>query len=197
MRHDAARALRVDDDTPRDSAELHAVASVLTDADGERASRRFGRPSAEATMALRHFERLVEGSEALEAGSSGSQGFVREAAPDDAPAPRRAQRAPDDAPAPRRAQRAPDPEPEAPVRPPLNAPGRAYGSRPRTSGFVASQAAGYQAGRRTVEITGQAQAPRRRPPATAAMTARPDRIALYAFMLAMFLVVMALATAHP
>jgi hypothetical protein len=184
MRHDAARALRVDDDTPRDSAELHAVASVLTDADGERASRRFGRPSAEATMALRHFERLVEGSEALEAGSSGSQGFVREAAPDDAPAPRRA-------------QRAPDPEPEAPVRPPLNAPGRAYGSRPRTSGFVASQAAGYQPGRRTVEITGQAQAPRRRPQATAAMTARPDRIALYAFMLAMFLVVMALATAHP
>jgi hypothetical protein len=205
MRHDAARALRVDDETPRDSAELHPVATVL---DSEGASRRFGRPSPEATMALRHFERLVDGSAADELERrADSQRLSPEPAADHAP--RRARR---DASASRPARRrsgptaaAPsgeldfdaiaaaltvaEPEPEpvsepepAPMRPPLNAPGRSYGSRPR----------------RTVQITGQAQAPRRRPePAAAAFSARPDRIALWAFMLAMFLVVMAIATAHP
>jgi hypothetical protein len=211
MRDDAARALRVDDEPPRDSAELHQVATVL-DSDG--ASRRFGRPSPEATMALRHFERLVDGSAADEMERSDSQRLTREPGADADHAPRRTRRdtaqsrparrrsgpaAPAasgeldfdaiaaaltvaDAEPVREPEPARDAESTAPMRPPLNAPGRSYGSRPR----------------RTVQITGQAQAPRRRPePITAAFTARPDRIALWAFMLAMFLVVMAIATAHP
>jgi hypothetical protein len=56
--------------------------------------------------------------------------------------------------------------------------------------------AGAQPGRRTVQITGQVQAPRRRSQTQAAFVARPDRTALWAFLLAMFLVLMAIATAH-
>jgi hypothetical protein len=56
---------------------------------------------------------------------------------------------------------------------------------------------GGVAGRRTVQITGQAAPPRRRPsPASNALVARPDRTAMYAFLLALFLVLMAVATAH-
>jgi hypothetical protein len=52
--------------------------------------------------------------------------------------------------------------------------------------------------RRTVVITGQpVPARRRRPPAAAQqIQARPDRIALYAFLLCLFLVFMAVATAN-
>ncbi len=51
--------------------------------------------------------------------------------------------------------------------------------------------------RRTVRITGQATAPRRRRPATQRpIAARPDRIALWAFLLGLFLVFMAAVTAH-
>jgi hypothetical protein len=51
--------------------------------------------------------------------------------------------------------------------------------------------------RRTVIITGNpGPAPRRRSPAQAQITARPDRIALWAFVLGLFLVVVAAATAH-
>ncbi len=52
-------------------------------------------------------------------------------------------------------------------------------------------------GRRTVKITGQPLPPRRRPsPTRSQLQARPDRIALWAFLLGMFLVFMAVATAN-
>ena len=81
---------------------------------------------------------------------------------------------------------------------------RAYGSRAdgRSAGPVVA-AAPLRAvgsgvpGRRTVQITGQAAPPRRRPSAASnAVLARPDRTAMYAFLLALFLVLMAVATAH-
>ena len=52
-------------------------------------------------------------------------------------------------------------------------------------------------GRRTVKITGQPLPPRRRPsPTHSQIQARPDRIALWAFLLGLFLVFMAVATAN-
>ncbi len=52
-------------------------------------------------------------------------------------------------------------------------------------------------GRRTVTITGHPVPARRRPsPAMSNIQARPDRIALWAFLLGLFLVFMAVATAH-
>jgi hypothetical protein len=52
-------------------------------------------------------------------------------------------------------------------------------------------------GRRTVVITGQPVPPRRRPPrAQAQIQARPDRVAMWAFALGIFLVFMAIATAN-
>ncbi|MEA2459585.1 MAG: hypothetical protein QOC95_2557 [Thermoleophilaceae bacterium] len=71
---------------------------------------------------------------------------------------------------------------------------RAYGTRGADS-RVATGGAGIS-GRRTVQITGQAAPPRRRPTSSAAFVARPDRTAMWAFMLALFLVLMAVATAH-
>jgi hypothetical protein len=51
--------------------------------------------------------------------------------------------------------------------------------------------------RRTVRITGQPVPPRRRrSPAASQIEARPDRIALWAFLLGLFLVFMAVATAN-
>ena len=52
-------------------------------------------------------------------------------------------------------------------------------------------------GRRTVEITGQrpAPAPRRRPDAASRVGPRPDRIAMWAFFMGIFLVGVATATA--
>jgi hypothetical protein len=52
--------------------------------------------------------------------------------------------------------------------------------------------------RRTVVITGQPVPARRRRPSASAqqIQARPDRIALYAFLLGLFLVFMAVATAN-
>jgi hypothetical protein len=58
-------------------------------------------------------------------------------------------------------------------------------------------ARGESGQRRTVTITGNPVPARRRPsPAQAQLTARPDRIALWAFVLGLFLVVVAAATAH-
>jgi hypothetical protein len=74
--------------------------------------------------------------------------------------------------------------------PTRSAPGRAYGTHSR------ADVRGAQPGRRTVELTGYAVRPRRRSPTTAAVTSHPDRVALYAFLLGLFLVVMAIATAH-
>ena len=52
-------------------------------------------------------------------------------------------------------------------------------------------------GRRTVKITGRPVPARRRPSATASrIEARPDRIALWAVLLGLFLVFMAVATAN-
>ena len=52
-------------------------------------------------------------------------------------------------------------------------------------------------GRRTVKITGQSVPARRRPSPTATrIEARPDRIALWAVLLGLFLVFMAVATAN-
>jgi hypothetical protein len=52
-------------------------------------------------------------------------------------------------------------------------------------------------GRRTVTITGQPTPPRRRVARTQTrIQARPDRIVLWAFVLGMFLVFMAVATAN-
>jgi hypothetical protein len=51
--------------------------------------------------------------------------------------------------------------------------------------------------RRTVVITGQPMPPRRRSPVAAQqLQARPDRIALWAFLLSLFLVFVAVATAN-
>ena len=101
---------------------------------------------------------------------------------------------------PEQAELAPEPVAEpsrprrerAPVPAPRSAPGRAYGSHRR-----GEAAAGYQPGRRTVEIRGQAPARRRASHTQAAMLARPDRAALWAFLLALFLIAMAVATANP
>ena len=55
-----------------------------------------------------------------------------------------------------------------------------------------------QPGRRTVQIRGQvAPPPRRRSPAAAQISARPDRVAMWAVMLGLFLVFMAVITATP
>jgi len=54
-----------------------------------------------------------------------------------------------------------------------------------------------QSSRRTVVITGHPVPPRRRQPrAQAQIQARPDRIAMWAFALGIFLVFMAIATAN-
>src|SRR4051794_10367519 len=76
-----------------------------------------------------------------------------------------------------------------------SAPARAYGTHRRADAPV-HRVAGAQPGRRTVENRGQAQAPRRRSHTQAAFVARPDRTAQWAFLFALFLLVMAIATAH-
>jgi hypothetical protein len=75
---------------------------------------------------------------------------------------------------------------------------RAYGNREysRSRPTIAMSSAQGVPGRRTIEITGQAAPPRRRPTSSTALVARPDRAAMYAFILALFLVLMAVATAH-
>jgi hypothetical protein len=57
---------------------------------------------------------------------------------------------------------------------------------------------GEPSARRTVVITGQPEPPRRRRPSASAqqIQARPDRIALWAFLLGLFLVAVAAGTAH-
>ena len=81
---------------------------------------------------------------------------------------------------------------------------RAYGTRSGGGGAAAGAAvdtralrvAGGVPGRRTVEIRGQAAPQRRRSSTATAFVARPDRTAMWAFLLALFLVLMAVATAH-
>src|SRR5436190_12410214 len=72
---------------------------------------------------------------------------------------------------------------------------RAYGTREhsaaRPSSALASRPRVASAqgvpGRRTIEITGQAAPPRRRSTTSTALVARPDRTAMWAFLLALFL----------
>jgi hypothetical protein len=75
---------------------------------------------------------------------------------------------------------------------------RAYGTRQHSPSRPAAAltTVGGVPGRRTIQITGQAAPPRRRSTTSTAMVARPDRTAMWAFLLALFLVLMALATAH-
>src|SRR5437764_15455603 len=83
----------------------------------------------------------------------------------------------------------PDPEPTAPRGPSRAATAWAEGRTPLRAAPVPS--------RRTVTITGQTVAPRRRPSVTATRNAaRPDRIAGWAVLLGIFLVFVAEATAH-
>jgi len=74
-------------------------------------------------------------------------------------------------------------------------PPRAYGNRPHSTAGPMYASTGVP-GRRTIQITGQAAPPRRRSTTSAAFVARPDRTAMWAFLLALFLVLMAVATAH-
>jgi hypothetical protein len=73
---------------------------------------------------------------------------------------------------------------------------RAYGTRQDSSAPVRNTAHAGVPGRRTIQITGQVAAPRRRSTTATAFVARPDRTAMWAFVLALFLVLMAVATAH-
>ena len=74
---------------------------------------------------------------------------------------------------------------------------RAYGNREYEDRSTAAlRLSSGVPGRRTVQITGQAAPPRRRPTVTTGLVARPDRTAMWAFLLALFLVLMAVATAH-
>jgi hypothetical protein len=92
-----------------------------------------------------------------------------------------------------------EPRDEAPVRRREPRP-RAYGNREHGAAAVSGPAAlrlsSGVPGRRTVQITGQAAPPRRRSTTSTAFIARPDRTAMWAFLLALFLVLMAVATAH-
>jgi hypothetical protein len=72
---------------------------------------------------------------------------------------------------------------------------RAYGNREYGGGPGLTLSSGVP-GRRTVQITGQVAPPRRRSTTSASFVARPDRTAMWAFILALFLVLMAVATAH-
>jgi hypothetical protein len=81
----------------------------------------------------------------------------------------------------------PDPEPAPPAGPSRAATAWAEGRTPLRAAHE----------RRTVQITGQTVAPRRRPSVTATRTvARPDRIAGWAVVLGLFLVLVAELTAH-
>jgi hypothetical protein len=175
MRDDAARALRVDDDMPpRHRAELRSVSSI-DDAYAElraRASERGFERTPETASALRaraserHFERPAMAAVAVEEPVGDPRVALEEPAPEPGSLPR-------------------------------TAPGRAYGAHRRADGHTPiRRVAGPQPGRRTVEITGQVEAPRRRSQTATAFQARPDRAALWAFLLALFLVAMAVATAH-
>jgi hypothetical protein len=94
-----------------------------------------------------------------------------------------------------RFERDADPQPVAepvPLRPAEDAtsPGE-----PRFQRRTAAQPAAA-AERRTITITGQPTPARRRPSLVEAQMAQPDRIALWAFLLGLFLVAVAAGTAH-
>jgi hypothetical protein len=70
-------------------------------------------------------------------------------------------------------------------------------TQPEPSRFeVASDPEPAAPDRRTITITGQPTPPRRRRSVVEAQIAQPDRIALWAFLLGLFLVAVAAGTAH-
>jgi hypothetical protein len=91
---------------------------------------------------------------------------------------------------------APEPEPEPEPAPPARYEMRRP-SRPRAveSPQRNRPVSGVE-GRRTIEITGQAAPPRRHSTPGSAFVARPDRIMLYGFLLGIFMILMAVSTAH-
>ncbi len=74
---------------------------------------------------------------------------------------------------------------------------RAYGSQIGAPAPDRAPRAGGEPGRRTVQITGQVARPARRPVTVEErFAARPDRTAMWAVLLGLFLVFVAVATAH-
>jgi hypothetical protein len=219
MRDDAARALRVDDEIPQRRAELRSVSSfddAYADLRARASERNFERTSATAGRLERTArepvglertarEPVVTGERRFEREPvvsferepvAGGRRFAREAGAERTPVVT-AERRPAIAGALALDEPAVAPRPREPVSLPRTAPGRTYGARRRVDGHHdLGHIAGHQPGRRTVEITGQVQAPRRRSQTSSALVARPDRTALWAFLFALFLVLMAVATAH-
>jgi hypothetical protein len=86
-----------------------------------------------------------------------------------------------------------EPVPLRPVEDATSPAPRRFERRPAARPAPAPQAV---AERRTITITGQPTPPRRRRSVVEAQLAQPDRIALWAFLLGLFLVVVAAGTAH-
>jgi hypothetical protein len=191
MRDNAARVLlrADDDDMPRDRAELRSVDSI-EDAYAELRARAtevgFERTSARRFQAADHDLEHASEQRFQAADHRSERRFERRRSSEPAPEATMGAVA--------LAEPAVEPRRE-PVRVPRTAPGRSYGAHRRGDDFAPSPYVGRQPGRRTVEITGQVQAPRRPSPTSAALMARPDRTALWAFLFALFLLVMAVATA--
>jgi hypothetical protein len=83
---------------------------------------------------------------------------------------------------------------EPPRRPDRTDATRASATRPRPR--ETESAASGRPGRRTITITGQPVPARRRRSVVESQLAQPDRIALWAFLLGLFLVAVAAGTAH-
>jgi hypothetical protein len=133
---------------------------------------------------LLQWERKIEAAERLE-GERSESGAVARAAESD-PAPR---------PAPRRFERAPESsETPPPAKPALQLVETATQPEPKRFERTPETAAAPGAERRT--ITGQPTPARRRRSVVEAQIAQPDRIALWAFLLGLFLVAVAAGTAH-
>jgi hypothetical protein len=77
-----------------------------------------------------------------------------------------------------------------PLRPPEDA------TTPASPRFQRATPPAPAAERRTIKIAGQPTPPRRRRSVVEAQIAQPDRIALWAFLLGLFLVAVAAGTAH-
>jgi hypothetical protein len=135
---------------------------------------------------LLQWERKIEAAERLE-GERSESGAVARAAESD-PAPR---------PAPRRFERAPESsETPPPAKPALQLVETATQPEPKRFERTPETAAAPGAERRTITITGQPTPARRRRSVVEAQIAQPDRIALWAFLLGLFLVAVAAGTAH-
>jgi hypothetical protein len=79
---------------------------------------------------------------------------------------------------------------------PLRPAGSATTTDARRFERVDAERSSAESERRTITITGQPTPARRRPSVVEAQLAQPDRIALWAFLLGLFLVAVAAGTAH-